>query len=71
MLVYYMVSEKGSNSVYHERHAFKRAERKNRQWQQPLFLSMKTPFFPDSLQAVRGALQPTVNVNKQKAEMNK
>lgn len=62
---------KRRNSVYSERHASKGAERKNRQQQQPLFLSVKPSFIPRSLQAVRGALQLTVSVPKQKTQMNK
>ncbi len=56
---------------YSECHASKGAERENRQQQQPLFLSMKPSFIPRSLQAVRGALQLTVSVHKQKTQMNK
>lgn len=62
---------KGPNSIYSERHASKGAERENRQQQQPLFLSMKPSFITRSLQAVRGALQLTVSVPKQKTQMNK
>lgn len=62
---------KEPNSIYSERHASKGAERENRQQQQPLFLSMKPSFITRSLQAVRGALQLTVSVPKQKTQMNK
>lgn len=62
---------KGPNGVYSQRHASKGAERENRQQQQPFFLSTKPSFIPRSLQAVRGALQLTVSVPKQKTQMNK
>lgn len=71
MFVLYAASEKRPNGVYSERHASKGAERENRQQQQPLFLSMKPSFILRSLQAVRGALQLTVSVHKQKTLMNK
>lgn len=62
---------KGSNSIYSKRHASEGAKRENRQQQQPLFLSLEPSFIPCSLQAVRGALQLTVSVPKQKTRMNK
>lgn len=72
MFAEYVAPEKNKpNSIYSERHASWETERENRQQQQPLFLSMKPSFIPGSLQAVRGALQPTVSVLKQKTQMNK
>lgn len=65
------LQRKGPNSICSERYASKGIERENRQQQQPLFLSMKPSFIPCSLQAVRGALQLTVSVHKQKTQMNK
>ena len=59
------------NSVYSLRHASKGAERENRQQQQTLFLSMVPSFILRSLQPVRGALQLTVRVHKQRTQMNK
>lgn len=58
-------------SIYSERHAPKGAERENRQQQQPLFLSVEPSFILHSLQPVKGALQLTVSVHKQRTWMNK
>lgn len=59
------------NSFHSERHACEGAEREHRRQQRPLFLSVLPLFFPRSGQAVRGALQRTVSVPQQRAQMNK
>lgn len=71
MFVKYVAPEKKDPiaSILSVTHLEKQKE--NRQQQQPLFLSMKPSFISRSLQAVRGALQPTVSVPKQKTQMNK
>lgn len=62
---------KRPNNIHSERHACEEAEREHRQQQRPLFFSVLPLFFPRSRQAVRGALQRTVSVPKQRAQMNK